>query len=115
MRNPHFESWRRLALFALLVIVCGLSPAHSQQPAALAIEGGTLVDGNGGTPARDSVVVIEGNKITKVSRKGQVTYPEAGRFELVVKNPEPLDPFYVKGMWGNGTSNVAHLIVNYKY
>jgi hypothetical protein len=40
---------------------------------------------------------------------------EAGRFDLVVKNPEPLDPFYVKGMWGNGTSNVAHLIVNYKY
>jgi len=40
---------------------------------------------------------------------------EAGRFELVVKNPEPLDPFYVRGMWGNGTSNVAHLIVNYKY
>jgi hypothetical protein len=40
---------------------------------------------------------------------------EAGRFDLVVKNPDPLDPFYVKGMWGNGTSNVAHLIVNYKY
>ena len=40
---------------------------------------------------------------------------EAGRFDLVVKNPEPLDPFYVRSMWGNGTSNVAHLIVNYKY
>jgi len=40
---------------------------------------------------------------------------EAGRFEFVVKNPEPLDPFFVRGMWGNGTSNVAHLIVNYKY
>lgn len=40
---------------------------------------------------------------------------EAGRFDLAVKNPEPLDPFYVRGMWGNGTSNVAHLIVNYKY
>jgi hypothetical protein len=40
---------------------------------------------------------------------------EAGRFDLVVKNPEPLDPFYERGMWGNGTSNVAHLIVNYKY
>jgi hypothetical protein len=40
---------------------------------------------------------------------------EAGRFDLVVKNPQPLDPFYVKGMWGDGTSNVAHLIVNYKY
>jgi hypothetical protein len=40
---------------------------------------------------------------------------EAGRFDLVVKNPEPLDPFFVRSMWGNGTSNVAHLIVNYKY
>jgi Amidohydrolase family len=40
---------------------------------------------------------------------------EAGRFDLVVKNPEPLDPFYVRSMWGNGTSNVAHLIVNYRY
>jgi hypothetical protein len=28
---------------------------------------------------------------------------EAGRFELVMKNPEPLDPFYVTGMWGKGT------------
>ena len=40
---------------------------------------------------------------------------EAGRFDLMVKNPEPLDPFFVRAMWGNGTSNVAHLIVNYKY
>ncbi len=40
---------------------------------------------------------------------------EAGRFDLVVKNPEPLDAFFVRSMWGNGTSNVAHLIVNYKY
>ena len=39
------------------------------------IEGGTLIDGNGGTPVKDSVVVIEGNKITKVSSKGQTPYP----------------------------------------
>ena len=39
---------------------------------------------------------------------------EGGRFDLVVKNPEPLDPFFVRSMWGNGTSNVAHLIVHYK-
>jgi hypothetical protein len=34
-----------------------------------------------------------------------------GRFDVVVKNPEPIstDP-----LWGNGTSNKAHLIVNYK-
>jgi len=39
----------------------------------------------------------------------------AGRFDLVVKNPEPLDPYWGNRVWGNGTSNQAHLIVNYKY
>ncbi|MEQ1883556.1 MAG: amidohydrolase family protein [Bryobacteraceae bacterium] len=43
------------------------------------------------------------------------TLREAGRFDIIVKNPDPLDPFYTRGMWGTGTSNVAHLIVNYKY
>ena len=75
MRKPHFESWRRLALFLPLAIFCSLSPAYSQQPAALVVEGGTLIDGNGGAPVRDSVVVIEGNKIINVSRTGQVSYP----------------------------------------
>jgi predicted amidohydrolase len=39
---------------------------------------------------------------------------EAGRFTVVVKNPEPIDPFYLRSMWGNGTSNIAHLIVTYR-
>src|SRR5882672_3469821 len=39
----------------------------------------------------------------------------AGRFDLVVVNPAPVAPLFSKGMWGNGTSNQAHLIVNYKY
>ncbi len=38
-----------------------------------------------------------------------------GKFEVVVRNPEPMDPFYLKGMWGTGTSNAAKLIVNYRY
>src|SRR5712691_12428861 len=48
--------------------------AQTQQP-ALVIEGGTLIDGNGGAPVRDSVIVIVGNKIASVSRKGQAAYP----------------------------------------
>jgi adenine deaminase len=78
MRKPDFAQWRRLALLLLLLLLAisySPSPARSQQPAALVIEGGTLIDGNGGAPLRDSVVVIEGNKITNVSRKGQVSYP----------------------------------------
>jgi hypothetical protein len=35
----------------------------------------------------------------------------AGRFDVVVVNPAPLDD----SRWGNGTSNTAHLIVDYKY
>jgi len=50
-----------------------------QQPQALVIEGGTLIDGNGGAPVRDSVVVIEGNKITRVGVKGQGAYPANAR------------------------------------
>src|SRR5260370_31548596 len=75
MRNPRFASWRRLAFFVLLAIFCSISPARSQQPAAVVIEGGTLIDGNGGATVQDSVIVIEGNKITNLSRQGQVSYP----------------------------------------
>ncbi len=74
MKSSHVHCRCRWACFLLLAIFCSLS-LYAQQPAALVIEGGTLIDGNGGAPVRDSVVVIEGNKITRVSRKGQATYP----------------------------------------
>jgi hypothetical protein len=38
---------------------------------------------------------------------------EAGWFDLVVKNPWPLSA--AAKPWGDGTSNKAHLIVNYNY
>jgi len=72
MRKSTWHSWRWIALFLLLAVVGGLTSAQSQQAPALVIEGGTLIDGNGGMPVKDSVVVIQGNKITSVSRKGQV-------------------------------------------
>ena len=110
MSERHFGSWRRLALLLLLAIFCGLSNlslAHGQTPAAVVIE---------------SYVRIDQGELRERRMKGYQNamrfhkmFVEAGRFDMVVKNPEPLDPFYVRGMWGNGTSNVAHLIVNYKY
>jgi len=75
MRKSSCNSWRRFALFLLLAVFGGLRPAQSQLAPALVIEGGTLIDGNGGTPVQDSVVVIQGNKITSVSRKGRAGYP----------------------------------------
>src|SRR5678815_5815221 len=40
-------------------------------PALLIIEGGTLIDGNGGPPIRDVQIAIEGNRIASIGRKGQ--------------------------------------------
>ncbi len=75
MKNSSRDFRPRYALFLLLTVLGSLAPARSQQPAALVIEGGTLIDGNGGAPIQDAEVVIQGNKITSVSRKGQAAYP----------------------------------------
>ncbi|MCZ6488924.1 MAG: amidohydrolase family protein [Acidobacteria bacterium] len=53
--------------------------AQQAQPETLVIEGGTLIDGNGGAPVRDALIIIRGNRIETVSRKGQVSYPTGAR------------------------------------
>ena len=75
MQNSSLNFRLRYALFLFLAILGSIALVRSQQPAALVIEGGTLIDGNGGAPMQDTVVVIQGNKITSVSRKGQAAYP----------------------------------------
>ena len=42
---------------------------------SIVIEGGMLIDGTGRTPISDSVVVIEGDRITAVGRRGSVRIP----------------------------------------
>ena len=71
MRKPwYFDAL--LALFFLIQV--HLSSA--QQPATvLVIEGGTLIDGHGGMPVRDALIVVQGNRIATVGHKGQVAYP----------------------------------------
>src|SRR2546427_11568584 len=74
---------RYLALMFLVALAAVIMryphATYAQQPAALVIEGGILIDGNGGAPVPDSVVVIQGNKITAVARKGQATVPAGAR------------------------------------
>lgn len=55
-----------------------LPAALSQQPAAgrvTALVGGTLIDGNGSTPIRNSVILIDGDRIKAVGQVGVLAVP----------------------------------------
>ncbi len=48
-------------------------------PLIIAILGATLIDGSGRAPIKDSVVVIENDRIVAVGRRGQVRIPREAR------------------------------------
>src|SRR5436190_22942737 len=97
-------SMRRLCLallapvFLIAVLFQYPHSTYAQQPAALVIEGGTLIDGNGGAPAPDSVIVIQGSKITAVSRKGQAAIPAGARIINATGK------FVLPGLWDSQTA-----------
>jgi hypothetical protein len=106
-------------------------PANSPQPAIESINpfivapdaAGVTVTVKGINFVRRSAVLFKGKPVpskTVSATEIQVTLDAAalgtaGRFDLLVKNPDPIDPFFKEGMWGSGTSNAAHLTVNFKY
>lgn len=91
----------------LLVAVLSAAPAAAQEPLgvrapAVVITGGTLIDGNGGAPVRDRVIVIRGNRIARIGdrvlpedtadafvidARGQFIIP--GLFDAHVHNSRP--------------------------
>ena len=74
MRKPiSYPLSFSLFVFLGMSLIAPVAPA--QEPAALVIEGGTLIDGNGGAPVSDALIIIRGNKIETVSRKGQARPP----------------------------------------
>jgi hypothetical protein len=79
MRKSSYYSSLGVCIALSLLVFPHLYSTYAQQAAPLVIEGGTLIDGNGGAPVRDSLIVIQGNKITAVSRKGQSTTPPNAR------------------------------------
>jgi hypothetical protein len=95
---------RRLAAFVLISLWASVAPNTSQfilaqapVPRILVIDGGTLIDGSGAAPIRDAQVVIEGDRIRGVGRKGQP--PPAG---AQVINGD--GKFIVPGLW-DGLAN----------
>ena len=86
----------RRYVLASLAVVAVITPAClSAQIAssALVIEGGTLIDGNGGPPLPNAAIIVEGDRITSVGEAGEVDYPP---------NAEIIDAdgkFILPGLW----------------
>ena len=62
---PKLNVWMGLLVWGTVPNI-----AFAQGPPPLVIEGGTLIDGNGGTPVPDVQIVLRGNKIASVGKKG---------------------------------------------
>ncbi|HUO83973.1 MAG TPA: amidohydrolase family protein, partial [Thermoanaerobaculia bacterium] len=91
---------RHLLLFALLLLVQGTSLAEESRIKALV--GGRLIDGFGGPPLADSVILIEGEKITAVGQVGTLAIPE----DAEVISTEGMD--VLPGLWDMH----VHLMIN---
>jgi imidazolonepropionase-like amidohydrolase len=78
MRRVRYASLSFVAMLCAVALLPWQQVATAQGPqaAALVIDGGTLIDGNGGAPVRDVQIVVQGNRITRIGRKGQA--PPAG-------------------------------------
>lgn len=90
--------------------LCWACVVGMAQPKPLkALVGGTLIDGYGSTPLRNSVVIIEGDKIKQVGQVGQVEIPKGA--EVISTEGMSVLP----GLWDmhvhlmiNGHSNYTH-------
>ncbi|HET9261653.1 MAG TPA: amidohydrolase family protein [Vicinamibacterales bacterium] len=99
---------RLLKGFIAAILACAALAA--QRPAASkALVGGTLIDGFGGPPIRNSVILIEGERITAVGQVGSLQVPAGA--EVISTDGMSVLP----GLWDmhvhlmiNGHSDYAH-------
>ena len=99
---------RKITFLIISIYFLGLfTPVFSQKIKALV--GGTLIDGYGGVPILNSVVIIEGKKIKAVGRIGELAIPKNA--EIISTEGMSVMP----GLWDmhvhlmiNGHSDYAH-------
>ncbi len=76
------KTCQALIAAAALVFAVPTEP-HGQRPPSQArlkaLVGGTLIDGFGGRPVRNSVILIDGERITAVGVQGRWRFPPAPR------------------------------------
>jgi imidazolonepropionase-like amidohydrolase len=107
----HFLRFSATAVAAGATLVLGspAAPISASQARPLALVGGTLIDGFGGTPLRNSVVLVQGERVTAVGQVGTLPVP-AGADVISTEGMSILP-----GLWDmhvhlmiNGHSDYAH-------
>jgi predicted amidohydrolase YtcJ len=68
-----------ISILILIVACLTAAPIGSAQERPTVIEVGLLIDGSGGDPIKDAVIVIEGKKVKAVGKKGAVNIPHGAR------------------------------------
>ena len=93
----------------LVLLVCLSASAQTRSTNVKALVGGTLIDGYGSTPIRNSVVIIEGERIKAVGQVGTLAIPPGA--EVISTEGMSVLP----GLWDmhvhlmiNGHSDYAH-------
>src|SRR3954451_5527881 len=67
------RGWKGCAALAAIALICVRLSAQARP--SIALVGGTVIDGNGGAPIADSVVLVEAGRITAVGPRGSVAIP----------------------------------------
>ena len=96
--------------FLFLLVGCALAVPSAQQPKTVkALVGGTLIDGFGGRPLRNSVILVDGERITAVGTTDSLPVPRGA--EVISTEGMSVLP----GLWDmhvhlmlNGHSDYTH-------
>jgi imidazolonepropionase-like amidohydrolase len=93
----------------VLLLTLSLLISFSMSAQIKALVGGTLIDGFGGTPIQNSVIIIDGEKIVEVGHQGNTKIPDGA--EVISTEGMSVMP----GMWDmhvhlmiNGHANYTH-------
>lgn len=80
----------RLAVISVLVAISACSKFQSSGESLIALEGATLIDGSGGEPKRDAIILVRNGHIEQVAQVNQIQVPRgAERINLAGKTIIP--------------------------
>jgi imidazolonepropionase-like amidohydrolase len=110
MRRSHWATFVQPVAIFMVAVVLSATPAGEQPLSAVkALVGGTLIDGFGGRPLRNSVILVEGARISAVGTVDTLPVPRGAE----VTSTEGMS--VLPGLWDmhvhlmlNGHSDYAH-------